>query len=439
MLARLKDFVAHHGLFDPEDRILLAVSGGLDSMVMLDMFREAAYPIGVVHCNFQLRGKESNEDQVFVEHYCSGTGIKFFSQRFDTKNYAEERGLSIQMAARELRYAWFNQTLEKEKYHWLATAHHLNDNLETVLSRWIKGAGLDQLTGIPLKNEKVIRPLLFASRDDISKYAVSKKLSWREDSSNATDDYQRNFIRHHIVPKLKEINPSLETTFINSLAKMRGSFELMQRGLGQLKDSITRMEGKQFLIDKNLLMLLQNPVFVCYEWLRPFGFEWDRCQQLVASISSQPGKLFYSSTHQAVIDREFIMVSLRNELMNEILIEEGQDKAGLGPWILILKSCSGNTVMAGENKGTFDHSKIKFPMVWRKWRNGDAFFPLGLGHRKKVSDFLIDQKIPMTEKLVITVLESGGEVVWVVGHRVDDRFSVTPHTKSVLQVEVLFK
>ena len=439
MLAHFKDFVARHDLFDPEDRILLAVSAGLDSMVMLDLFREANYKVVVAHCNFQLRGEESDKDESFVEHYCNRSVIKFFIHRFDTKNYAEETGLSIQMAARELRYAWLYQLLEMEKYHWLATAHQLNDNLETILSRWTKGAGLDQLLGIPLKNEKVIRPMLFATREEITKYAVSRKILWREDSSNETDDYQRNFIRHQIVPRLKEINPSLESTFFNSLEKMNGAFELMQRGLGQLKDSITQIKGNQFLIDKNLLLLLKNPGFVCYEWLRPFGFEWDRCLQLVASLTSQPGKLFYSSTHEAVIDREFIIVSPRNELMGEILIEEGQDKAALGPWTLTIKMTSANIISSEELLGTFDYSRIKFPMIWRKWKKGDAFFPLGLGHRKKVSDFLIDQKVPMTEKSTVTILESGGEVVWVVGHRVDDRFKVTPHTKSVLQMEVSFK
>ncbi len=439
MLTRIKDFVIRHNLFDPEDRILLAVSGGLDSMVMLDLFREAGYRIGVAHFNFQLRGEESDGDESFVEHYCNRSGIKFFSQRCDTKNYAEETGLSIQMAARELRYAWFNQVLEKEKYHWVATAHHLDDNLETVLSRWTKGAGLDQLMGIQVKNEKVVRPLLFATREEISKHAASRKILWREDSSNKTDDYQRNFIRHQIIPRLKEINPSLESTFFNSLEKMNGAHELMQRGLGQLKDSMTRIKGNQFLIDKNLLMLLKNPAFVCHEFLRPFGFEWDRCLQLVASLASQPGKLFYSSTHEAVIDREFIMVSPRNGLMGEILIEEGQDKAALGPLTLTIKKAPVNTISGEPLLGTFDYSRIKFPMVWRKWRNGDAFFPLGLGHHKKVSDFLIDQKVPMTEKSLVTILESGGDVVWVVGYRVDDRFKVTPQTKSVLQVEAAFK
>ncbi len=436
MLQHLRNFISQHDLVDPRDRILLAVSGGLDSMVMLDLFREAGYHIGVAHCNFHLRFEESDGDEAFVAHYCKRSGIDFFTHDFDTKNYAEETGLSIQMAARELRYTWFEKLIEKEKFHWIATAHHLNDNLETVLFRWINGASLDLLTGIPLKNGKVIRPLLFAKRDEILTYAIEKKISWREDNSNATDDYKRNFVRHQIIPKLKEVNPSLENTFSDSLEKVKGAYELMQRGIGQLKDSVTRMEGERFLIDKNLLMMLQHPAYVCYEWLRSFGFEWDRCLQLVTAVQGQSGKQFFSATHQAVIDREYIIVSPRQEWTAEILIEDGQDKAMLGPWILKLRSASGKKIQPGVDCGSFDHSKVKFPVLWRKWRSGDSFFPLGMGHRKKVSDFLIDEKVSLDKKNDVTVVESGGEVVWVVGHRVDDRFKVTAQTKSVLEMQV---
>ena len=340
------------------------------------------------------------------------------------------------MAARELRYEWFNEILGKENYHWLATAHHLNDNLETVLLRWTRGASLELLTGIPLKKGKVIRPLLFATREEILSYAVSRKINWREDASNATDDYQRNFIRHQIVPKLKEVNPSLEATFYNSLEKIRGSHELMQRGLEQLKDNITRMEDQNFLIDKSLLVLLKNPTFICYEWLRPYGFEWDRCVQLVDALEAQSGKKFLSSTHEAVVDREYIIVSPLRELMNEILIEEGQDKAGLGTWQLTIKESRGNNFNNSPDTASIDRSKVKFPLLWRKWRSGDFFYPLGLGQRKKVSDFLIDEKVPVSNKNLVTVIESAGEVIWIVGHRIDDRYKVTSKTKSVLEVHV---
>ncbi len=436
MFNRFKDFIARHELFDPQDRILLAVSGGLDSMVMLDIFRETNAALGVAHCNFQLRAGESDQDEAFVRQYCHRLKIDFFSQRFETKNYAEKTGLSIQMAARELRYEWFNEILGKKNYHWLATAHHLNDNLETVLLRWARGASLELLTGIPLKKGKVIRPLLFATREEILSYAVSRKINWREDASNATDDYQRNFIRHQIVPKLKEVNPSLEATFYNSLEKIRGSHELMQRGLEQLKDNITRMEDQNFLIDKSLLVLLKNPTFICYEWLRPYGFEWDRCVQLVDALEAQSGKKFLSSTHEAVVDREYIIVSPLRELMNEILIEEGQDKAGLGTWQLTIKESRGNNFNNSPDTASIDRSKVKFPLLWRKWRSGDFFYPLGLGQRKKVSDFLIDEKVPVSNKNLVTVIESAGEVIWIVGHRIDDRYKVTSKTKSVLEVHV---
>ena len=436
MLTAFKNFISRQDLFDPTDRILLAVSGGLDSMVMLNLFQEAGYRMGVAHCNFQLRGDASDEDEEFVRQYCGRFKIEFFSQRFSTKNYAEEAHLSIQMAAREQRYTWFGEVMEEKKYHWLATAHHLDDNLETVLLRWTKGAGLDQLTGIPRKNGKVIRPLLFATREVILNYANEHKIAWREDESNATDDYQRNFIRHQIIPRLKEINPSLEVAFGNSLDKMKGAHELMERGLGQLKDTITKTEGQRFMIDKTLLMLLHHPAFVCYEWLRPLGFEWDRCFQLVSALDASPGKQFLSTTHQAVIDREFIIVTPRQEWSHEILIEEGQGKAVLGPWLLTIQSVTGNKIEGGENLGTVDGALIRFPLLWRKWRTGDAFSPLGLGHRKKLSDFLIDEKVPLTQKHSVTVVESAGVIVWVVGFRVDDRFKVTSRTTSVIRMQL---
>jgi len=436
MLSRFKRFIARHKLLDPSDRILLAVSGGIDSMVMLDLFREAKLNIGVAHVNFQLRAAASDGDEAFIKRYCHDAGIEFFSKRFETNNYAEKSGQSVQMAARELRYKWFNQILTQSSFHWLATAHQLNDNLETVLLRWTQGSSLERLTGIPLINGKVIRPLLFASREEIEVYARARKLAWREDISNATDDYHRNFIRHKVVPKLKEINPSLEETFSDSLEKIKGSYELMQRGLEQLKDNITRTEGRDFIIDKNLLSLMRNPVFICYEWLKPFGFEWDRCVQLVDALEGQPGKQFLSGTHRAVIDRETIIVSPIREWLNDILIEEGQDKAGLGVWQLSVREADGNAFRKEREIASLDKSKVKFPLLWRKWRNGDDFYPLGLGHRKKVSDFLIDEKVPVSDKSLVTVIESAGEVIWVAAYRIDDRYKVTSKTKKVLELEI---
>lgn len=436
MLTQFKDYIATHDLVAAHDKVLLAISGGLDSMVMLDLFREAGYEVGAAHANFGLRGKESDEDESFIKVYCAKHSIPFYSKGFSTKKYAEEKGISIQMAARDLRYAWFNQLLESEKYHWLATAHHLSDNLETVLLRWCSGAGLDQLTGIPRKNDRVVRPLLFAGREAISAYAKTKKISWREDASNNTSHYQRNFIRHQVIPKLKEINPSLEETFSGSLDKLDGALEQMQRGLGQLKDSIARSDGRNFLIDKGLLQLLRNPVFVCYEWLRPLGFDLDRCKQLVAALSSQSGARFLSSTHEAVVDREHIIVAPLDEAFQGILVEEGQDKVALGPWILTLHKERGQGISKDPFCATVDASRVRFPLLWRKWKSGDHFVPLGMKQQKKISDFLIDERVPMNEKTKVTVIESGGKIIWAAGYRVDDRFKVTKETDQVLVMQL---
>lgn len=435
MLEAFQHYVSRHRLAEPGDRILLAVSGGLDSMVMLDLFVRAGYTVGAAHANFQLRGAESERDEAFVKERCHQSGIAFFGQRFNTKNYAEVNHLSVQMAARELRYAWFTEVLETEKYHWLATAHQRDDNMETVLMRWIKGGGLDQLTGIPMRNGKIIRPLLFASREEILAYATEHKLQWVEDASNHTDNYQRNYVRHKIMPHIREINPSAGITFETGLEKMRGSHEMMQRGLGQLKDTITRQEGNHLFIDKTLLAMLANPAFVCYEWLRPWGFDFDRCQQMVSSLQGTSGSQFFSETHLAVVDRDAIIVSPREEWSHEILLEEGQDKAALGPWKLTVTRSADTTLAREADHAVVDADRVKFPLVWRKWRNGDFFVPLGLGHRKKVSDFLVDEKVSRTRKNVVTVLESAGSIVWVVGFRVDDRYKVTSETRSVLRFQ----
>lgn len=436
MVSRFKDYIVQHDLVGAKDRVLLAVSGGLDSMVMLHLFHQTGYTVGVAHGNFGLRGNESDGDEAFVRKFCVDHGIPFFSQRFHTKNYAETRKVSVQMAARELRYEWFNQLLEKEKYHWLATAHHLNDNVETVLLRFTNGAGLDQLTGIPRRNEKIIRPMLFASRADMEAFARESKIVWREDASNLSAHYQRNFIRHEVIPRLKEINPSLEQTFALTLEKLDGAAEQMHRGLGQLRDTITHMEGRDLYVDKNLLILLRNPTFVCYEWLRPLGFDFERCKQLVAAIPSQPGARFFSETHVAVVDRESIIISPREETFHEVLLEEGQDKAALGPWLLNLRPEKGRTISDDPMCATVDFAKVRFPLLWRLWKAGDSFVPLGMTKKKKISDFLVDEHVSMTDKGRVTVLASGEDIIWVAGYRLDDRFKVSKETSMVLVVRL---
>lgn len=438
MLEAFQQYIREHDLLGNTDRVLLAVSGGLDSMVMLHLFREAGYAMGVAHGNFGLRGSESEGDEAFVGAYCRKHGLPFYSKRFDTKNYAESHKLSVQMAARELRYTWFNELLLEGHYHWLATAHHLNDNVETVLLRWSHGSGLDQLTGIPRKNDRIIRPLLFASREEIAAFARSAGITWREDSSNLATNYQRNFMRHEVIPKIKEINPSLETTFALSLEKLEGAAELMRRGLEQLRDSMTRQEGRNLVVDKHLLLLLQHPGYILYAWLRDYGFEYERCKQMAAAAAQgQSGARFMSVSHTAVVDRDTILISPRDrDEYHDVLVEDWQDKAALGPWVMHFHQEKGTQISRDPAVATVDYSRVKFPLLWRKWKPGDSFVPLGMKGAKKLSDFLIDEQVPLTEKGRVTVVLSGEDIVWVAGYRIADYFKVTGQTHTVLSMRL---
>lgn len=424
--------IEQHRLCRKEDKILLAVSGGIDSMVMLDLFLSAGYTLGVAHCNFQLRGLDSERDEYFVKEVCQIRGIPFYVSRFNTIEYASSNNLSIQLAARELRYAWFNELLEKEKYNHLATAHHLNDSIETVLLNWVHGGAIEGLLGIPVKNSPVIRPLLFASRKMIEAYAAEKKLIWREDASNQTDDYPRNFLRHQVVPKLQALNPALEETFRQGLEKLKAGLALQRLAVDQLTREFFTDDPPRVIIRKELFQKISDPLMLWY-LLRNYHFTPAVCEDMVQAISSQPGKQFFSPTHRLVMDRSTLIITPHENFWNPVEITPAQTSAALGPWDMAITVFSGRDIPADPDIAVLDKDLLEFPLVWRPWKPGDFFYPLGMEHRKKVSDFLIDSKVPMSDKPHVTVLESAGQIIWVAGYRIDNRFKVTPATKQALQ------
>ena len=419
------------------DKILLAVSGGLDSMVMLDLFRQSGFQIQVAHCNFQLRGTESDQDEIFLRARCQKWNIPFHSNRFDTNNYATEHGLSIQMAARELRYNWFGQLQKGNGIHWIATAHHLNDSIETLLLNLTKGTSLDGLLGIPERNNDVIRPLLFATRQDIQNYAAENTIAFREDESNQTDDYQRNFIRHQVIPKLKELNPSFENSVGKTIQKLQGSARIISQALENWKKLFLKTEnGKLFLAKAGF----QNSsgkghtTSLLWELLKDYGFHFDQCQNIFHALDGQTGKRFLSSTYQLIIDRENLIVFLQPVDLMEVKIEADQTEVSRGNQKLKFESAvNDGLVNSDKSEAILDESLIHFPIIWRKWKTGDYFFPLGMEHRKKISDFLIDEKVSLVDKDSLTVLEAHGELIWIVGHRIDERFKVTEGTKQVIK------
>jgi len=405
-------------------------------MVMLNLFKEAGFQIAVAHCNFQLRGKESDDDEIFVQRVCNDLNIPVHTFRFDTDAYAWEMGLSIQMAARNLRYEWFNQLLKKHAHKWLATGHHFDDTMETILLNLTKGTSTDGLVGIPVRNGNIIRPILFATRRQVEDHARRHGVLWREDQSNLTDDYQRNFIRHHIIPKLKELNPSLDATWQTGIEKIQGDLELLHHSFNDWKNKFVVESPDRITILKKGFDSYLAADSVLWRFIRTYSFNFEQAREIIQTLKGQPGKRFLSATHVLIVDRDSIIITQHQQEWDSVNIEEGQEESFLGPWKIHLLIVPEIRLNSGRMEAFFDADKITFPLLWRNWKNGDAFQPLGMPHKKKVSDFMVDNKLSLVDKKNVTVLESAGQIVYVVGWRIDDRFKITDQTKRILNLRL---
>lgn len=411
------------------------MSGGLDSMALLRLFHEGGFSVAVAHANFQLRGAESDGDEQFVAHYCKQRGIPFFGNRFDTNNYAKANGLSVQMAARELRYAWFAQLMQSKGFDCVATAHHANDNTETVFLNLTKGAGIDGLTGIEPRNGKIIRPLLFASRAQIEEYAAQIQLAWREDESNAGIDYERNKIRHTVITTLKQINPALENTIARSTEKLKGVEYFAEAGLAYWRNAYVNESHGQLLISKKGLEAM--PAAALYHYLRTFGFNWDQCRQIATATHLQPGKRFSAPEYELVIDRDNLILYSKSDL-KPVEIAEVDKVYRQGAQEMQVRLLKEAFLSTQKTMACLDADKVPMPLTWRKWMEGDVFYPLGMHQKKKLSDFFIDQKLSLADKDSATVVASNGQIVWVVGYRMDDRFKITDTTRRTLILDCQF-
>jgi tRNA(Ile)-lysidine synthase len=437
----VKQFLNHierNNLCKTTDKILLAVSGGIDSMVMFHLFKEAGFNFGVAHCNFQLRGEESLADEALVNNACVENAIPFHHIRFSTEEYATEKKLSIQIVARELRYAFFQSIAELYQYAKVATAHHLNDSLETVLLNLVRGTGIHGLTGIPVVNKNVIRPMLFATRQQIEDYANFLRINWRDDHSNFSNDYQRNFIRNEIISRLKTLNPNVEETFARTKERLAASALIQTDYVEKIKKQSWREVDNRIHICKEAIENSTAPSLVLSELIKHYGFNFIQCVDIVDT--HQPGKKFLTNSHSLIItNADFVISPLdRNlETSGVIVIDENTISTTRGDWTLTFKNADISTfeLRMANDIAQLDFNKVKFPLIWRTWKPGDAFTPLGMHESKKISDYLIDIKMPLFEKESVTVLESGGEIVWLVGHRINDRFKVTTATLSVLIIE----
>ncbi|MGG7035595.1 MAG: tRNA lysidine(34) synthetase TilS [Flavobacterium sp.] len=433
---RLSNHLSSNFPFLKGKRLLLAVSGGLDSMVMTHLFQRSGYEIALAHCNFQLRGEESEGDQLFIEQYSQENKIPLFVTRFDTKIYAENNKLSTQLAARELRYNWFQEILDENKYDFLLTAHHADDSLETFLINLTRGTGLEGLTGIPAQNSQIIRPLLVFSREEIIKYARENSLLWREDSSNASDKYLRNKIRHDLIPVLKELNPNFLDSFQKTQEYLQESQSLVQDAARLVYNQVVEEKNDEIYFDINKLKKQNNFRFYLYQWLHPYGFRaWEDIYNLV---ESQSGKQVFSDEYRLLKDRSNLILSKKTVCTEEkeYFIFENQQEI-LKP--LNISLSESNSYANDSNMSIFvDRKKIIFPLILRKWREGDVFQPSGMGGKsKKVSKFFKDQKMSLLEKEQTWLLCSDSKVVWVVGIRQDERFKANNLTENILQITLL--
>lgn len=433
-------FVNEQRLFSKNDRILLALSGGVDSVVLAELLLELGYTFSAAHCNFHLRGEESNRDADFVIKWAECHGVELFVQDFDTYGYMQEKGISLEMAARELRYSWFENIMQENQFDYLLTAHHADDSAETFFINLLRGTGIAGLHGILPKNGSIVRPLLFATRKSILDYAESKNIQFVEDSTNSETKFLRNKIRHCVIPVLKEISPDFDSVIRKNIERLRDTETIFRSAIEKVKDEIIIREKENIKISIAELQSLHPIGIYLYEILSDYGFNESVVNNVSMVLDAESGKRFYSKTHCLLKDREYLLIypidkdeketnySIDAEITS--IIEPFKAK------IEVLKDLNFISVPKKANVAMLDMDLLNFPLELRHWKQGDSFVPFGMKKKKKLSDFFTANKYSLLDKERQWLLCSGNEIVWVVGKRIDDRFKISNSTKSVLKIEI---
>ena len=451
-------------LFQPKDKLLLAVSGGVDSVVLCELCKQAGYDFAIAHCNFQLRGEESERDEDFVRALGERYQVEVITQKFETLDFAKERNMGTQEAARIIRYRWFldisakkmqlnfDQSSNEPGWHtaiypdspkwWVATAHHLNDNIETLLMNFFRGTGIEGLKGISQTSDKLmlpnlVRPLLFATRKDIEAFATQNNLSWVEDSSNASDKYTRNYFRHKLIPAIQEVFPEVEKNLSDNINRFKEVEMLYDEAVQQHKHKLLEEKGSEVHIPVLKLLKVKPLSTIIYEIFKAYNFSSHQTGEIVRLLKSESGKYIESETHRVLKNRNWLIISITGAtLAQHVLIEEGDRKVEFEDGYLNLKgiTAAGHKLQTAGNIAQVDAREIKFPLLLRKWKQGDYFYPLGMAKKKKLSRFFIDQKRSLIQKEKTWVIEMDKKIIWVVGLRIDDRFKITGSTTNILQI-----
>ena len=435
MLTKFQNYIESNHLINKGDRILVALSGGVDSMVLAELLRRGGYDIAFAHCNFHLRGKESDGDEHFVREYAERVGVKLFVRQFDTLEYVETQKVSVEMAARELRYAWFNDLINANE-QLLALAHHADDQIETFFINLLRGSGIKGLKAMQPRNGMYIRPLLWASREEIKKFAIENSIQWREDSTNNDTVYLRNKIRHELMPVFDSIKPEAREKILESVNHLASENQLYRELLKEKITQIETVDGVLHSIPKRHFERSEaesrNPLGLqlLFEWIRNYDFSYSQCESILASLDSESRKEFYSANYQLVIEKETIEifpidpVQTRHNLSQRVTIQPVRTRHALS--LLITDN---------PNIAQLDYDKLKLPLQTRFWQQGDRFHPLGMRGTKLVSDFFNDNDFTTFQKKNTLILtDNEGEIVWIVGYRIDDRFKITEKTKTIYQI-----
>lgn len=438
MITQVQQYISYHKLLTKQSKVIVGLSGGPDSMVLIHILLHLGYECIAAHCNFHLRGEDSNNDEKFVIKWCEENGVSLNVISFDTHAFAANNKISIEMAARDLRYSWFEKLRKKDNADVIAIAHHKDDSVETILINLIRGTGIKGLTGIPVKNKYIIRPLLGVSRSEIMKYITSNDIQYVTDLTNEKDIYTRNTLRLKVLPILETINPSVKNSILTTSANLQEVEKIYDN---YIKDALT------FVLKDNQINIAQlkkthSPQSLLFEILSPLGFTPSVIEDISNNLDSIPGKIYLSNDYRLLKDREYLIIyddEVDKHLKNEYLIYSDYSAIN-SPFPMKVKIFENDTQFKIEKRSTklqVDFDKLSFPLILRKWKKGDWFIPFGMTGKKKISDFFTDNKLNLLDKEAVWVITSGEDIVWIVDHRVDNRFRIRKETKSIFTIDTL--
>ena len=440
MIQLLKKHIEDNALFTAGDRILIACSGGADSVALAHLLKESGYHIGLAHCNFQLRGTASGQEEQSADELAKLLDVPIFIKRFNTREYAEERRIGIQEAARKLRYDWFESIAKANNYSRIATAHHKDDQLETYLFHIMRGSYWSGFTGVPVLNGMVARPLLVFTKAELLTYLSDNNYTWKHDQSNDSVDYSRNKIRHEVIPKMKEIRPGFDKNVFRQIELFKEVNHLLDDFLDQLSNSLIQLTSEGLLIRIEELKEMKYKRLWLTSIARDYAFTASRVDEILSLIDSENGKAIYSASHRIIRERDMLMITpLPIELDAETYFIQQGDTELLHPIELHLKYERGKSAIEiNESLAQMDADQLSFPLVLRKWKNGDRFQPLGMEGNQLLSDYFVQNKLSQIEKEATWIIESGSKIIWIVGRRIAHHVRLTEQTKktySLLKID----